>query len=276
MVAKTRRFSIALLAGLALPSKTLAEEPPSDLRSVQVEPISSELAGEEMVRAMVARAAHPSLPEAQAQQLFDQLVAMGTSSSPTLRAIYQDSKSSDLEGWVAARALGHLGGDVALETLLGGLGSKQIMDRLGAISALSLMKDPRSVSPLEGALYDKAMMVRASAADALAAIGAIRSAKALSESLNLPANFKGGRSLFVRKHIVDALGDLGSLQAVPTLLQTLGDKDEGIRLASVFALTRITGKTFREPNTLNAPVSTAEAASWKQWWGDRSAQTWSE
>lgn len=249
-----------------LPTETPQEEEIPDLPVIQA-PLDP-------VRELIAQAANPRLPEAIAQKHFDQLVAMGKSALPSAAEVYRDPNATDYEAWVAARALGHLGGDGALNTLMSGLKSKRIIHRLGAVSGLEMLEDTRSVQALERALFDQAMTVRAAAADALAAIGDRNSHKALSEALNLPANYLQGQSLFVREHIVVALGDVGSIGGIDALVNVLEDDDPRIAVAATRSLTKITGITYRDAGAADkAPPTELEIDNWKQWWTRRSGAT---
>ncbi len=224
------------------------------------------------VRRLVGQAANPVMPEEQAQARFDELVAMGGVALPSLALIYRGSESTELEIWVSARALGRIGGEGARTTLMSGLDSPRIITRMAAVSGLELMKDKESVESLEKALFDKALAVRAGAADALAAIGSRRSSEALSEALNIPANFRDGRSLFVRRHIIDALGEIGSIGGIDALVGVLdGQEEPAMQLAAVHSLQKITGMSFRPAGSgPDAPVSAAEVQGWKNWWSNRS------
>jgi HEAT repeat protein len=260
-------------------SASAEEEPPPDLpTSAQEQEEIPDMpvveAPLDPVRELIAQAANPRLPEAIAQRHFNQLVAMGSLALPTAAEVFRDPKATDFEAWVAARALGHLGGDGAVNTLLQGLKAKRIITRLGAVSGLEMLKDARAVGALERALFDQAMTVRDSAADALAAIGDRSSHKALSEALNLPANYLQGQSLFVREHIVAALGEVGSIGGIDALVGVLQDDDPRIALAATRSLTKITGITYRDASVGDdAPPSETEVASWKAWWAHRSAAT---
>lgn len=270
MPAATRCLSFLLLAFLA--SAARQEDPPADLpageEAVPDLPVVEAMV--DPVRELVAQAASPGVPEAVGQARFDEVVARGQAALPTLAAIFRESASSEYEVWVAARAMGRIGGDGALSTLVAGLDSPQVVTRLGAVSGLALARDKRATGPLEKALYDKAMAVRSSAADALAEIGSRQSSEALAAALDIPANFKNGRSLPVRRHIIDALGRIGSIGGLDALVRTLGDPDPELQLAAIHALQKITGMSFRPSGTgVDAPPSAAEIQSWRNWWSER-------
>jgi len=268
----SRTLLLALALLLPLTAAATEEEPP-DLEQVQVEPVPDLPVVEakaDPVRELVAQAANPNSPEDVAQGRFNEVVSRGEVAVPTLAAIYREPASSELEVWVSARAMGRIGGEGAMATLISGLESRSVIARLGAVAGLTEIKDKAAVEPLEKALFDKAMTVRASAADALGAIGSRKSSKALSEALDIPANFKNGKSLPVRRHIIVALGDIGSIGGLDALVGALDDPEPDLQLLSVRALTKITGMSFRPPGTgADAPVSAAEVQSWKNWWSNR-------
>lgn len=257
-------FGLAPVLALATDDGAVDEEPIPDLPVVEAET--------DPVRRLVSEAANPLAPEAAAQARFDELVALGGTALPSLAAIYRGGDSSELEIWVAGRAMARIGGEGARTTLITGLDSSRIITRMAAVSGLGIMKDKESAEALEKALFDRAMAVRAGAADALAGIGARRSSEALSEALDIPANFRDGRSLFVRRHIIDALGTIGSIGGIDALVGVLDDKDEpDLQLAAVQALQKITGMSFRPSGSgVDAPVSAAEVQGWKNWWSNRS------
>lgn len=263
---------------LLLSSPALAEDPPADLPSES--PAQEEIpdlpiyeAPRDPVRELITQAGNPSFPEPVAQAHFDRLVAMGKNALPTLALVYRDPSSTDFENWVSARAMGHIGGEGAVNTLMQGLEEKRIIMRLGAVSGLAMLKDDRSVPPLEKALFDQAMTVRAAAADALGGLGSRTSSKALVESLNLPANYHQGQSLFVREHIVLALGNVGSIAGIAALVGVLEDSDPRIAFAATRSLTQITGITYRDRSVGDQPPGEEEVASWKAWWAKRSSAT---
>ncbi len=221
---------------------------------------------------LLLQAANPRLAESEGQRFFNALVARGESAMPSLAKVFRDPKSTDRENWVAARAMGRIGGESARRSLETGLESPRVITRLGSVAGLQTIGNKAAVEPLERALLDQAMTVRTAAADALGAIGARRSAKALSQALNLPANFHQGRSLFVRRHIIEALGAVGSISGIDALVGALSDREAEISMAALRALTQVTGMEFRGNSVLpGTPVGKADIEAWSQWWSKRRA-----
>lgn len=267
-------LAVALLLspGVSLAQDADAEEIPRSLRTEEAPPdLRTEEPNRDPFQEQLAMASNPRLPEAEAQRIFDELVSRGEIAVPSLAMVFKDTRSGDQENWVAARALGRIGSDAARRALTKGLTSPRIITRLGAVSGLTLIASKDSVPALEDALFDKAMTVRAAAADALAIIGHRKSSLALSKALNLPANFHRGKSHFVRLHIVEALGDVGSIGGIDALIGVLGEREDPLRVAAVQALEKITGTSFRPMGSADTmPPSDSEVAQWRAWWSQRS------
>ncbi len=263
-------LALALAAAPALAQEV--EEVPPELRIEEAPPeLRVEVPTLDPFQEKLALAANPLLPEDEAQTLFDELVASGDLAVPAMVTTFRDAQSGDQENWIAARALGRIGGPTAIRTLSAGLDSPRIITRLGAVSGLSLISSKETVPALERALFDRAMTVRAYSADALALIGSRKSSVALSKALNLPANFHHGRSHFVRMHIVEALGNIGSIGGIDALIGVLGEEEEPLQIAASMSLEKITGISFRPLGTdpMAAPTP-AEVAQWQAWWSQRS------
>jgi HEAT repeat protein len=153
-------------------------------------------------------------------------------------------------------------------SLIESLGEQcEYAERIRAAKALGGSRDPRAISPLIGCLKDVDPRVRRCCAEALLALGSIRSVPAFTERLE-----DREESLFTRKvaadalakirsysaieclvgrlldpgekeeirvHAADALGRTGSLRAIDALEKGLGDQNPHVRLESGKALQQI-------------------------------------
>ncbi|MBJ94885.1 MAG: hypothetical protein CMP23_10495 [Rickettsiales bacterium] len=273
-----RTLPCALAIVLLGSAPAWAEEPPADLPAGDLpddEPIPELPVVEatvDPILELLGQAANPGIPESQGQRFFDALVARGATALPSLTRLFRTRDSSDRENWVAARAIGRIGGEGARRSLEAGLESPRVITRLGAIAGLRTTADKQSAPALERALFDQAMTVRAAAADALGELGLRRSAKPLSRALDLPANFHQGRSLFVRRHMVQALGSIGSISGMDALIGALSDADPEVSMAALLALRQTTGMNFRSSSVLSgSPVSDQDIEAWTAWWSKRRA-----
>lgn len=258
-----RRIASVFLFSSFLVAPALADEGiPADLTEVKAVPTNPTVPPSGgSVAQLVAEAGNPAVPQHIAHARFRELVVLGPAAVAELSSIYNNKKSADLEVWVAARAMGRIGGDQAQATLEKGLESKRVMTRLGAVSGLELIGDASAVPALEKALFDAALMVRAAAADALGKLRVKSSALSLNRALNLPENFRGGNSLFVRRHIVDAMALVGSVQSMPALVEALEDQDTKVQDSARKAVETIGGRSYR----VGSSISPEEIESWKKW-----------
>ncbi len=256
---KSMRFW-AFAASLLLPVAAAGtEEPiPTDLETVVVE--------QSEVETLLNQIATPGVPEDVAMRAFTDLVRLGASATPELIAIYEDPDDTDHRRWVAARALGHMGGKAAKEALMQGIGDQTFMVRIAAASALSLLADDDARLALEEALFDPSMEVRCTAADGLAHIGHQASSVPLARSLGNPDSFHRGRSLPVRGHIVIALGRTGGETALEALVGVLDDSDELLRATTIKALEEASGASPTARFGNGRTTTPGEITAWKDWW----------
>ena len=253
---------VALQPAVAASRGSEQEEAPRNLPVVRAEG--------DPIRALLQQIASPTLPEPSAQALFDQLVVRGAGVLPSLAAAFRDKQSDDTVVWIAGRALARIGGPGVRVTLTEGLSSSRVIGRLAAVSGLTILKDPSSAEALERALFDGALVVRSAAADALGVMGSRRSSTALSESLNVPGNFRDGQSLFVRFHIVAALGSIGSIGGIDALISVLDGQEPALQALAVASLEAITGNRFADPSAPHgAAPGKDEVSRWKSWWSQR-------
>ena len=198
---------------------------------------------------------------------FDRLLELDQAAVIRLSQVLRNANAKYDHRWVAARALGKIGGKDATKTLRAVIAEDKFsMMRLAAIHGLKDMNDPKSYEVFVKALTDDAMVVRSAAADALGTLGDPRAVGPLVDALNKEDNFYRGRSLWVRRHIVSALGKIESRSAVSTLIQTLDDADHTVGVAAVASLEQVTKVSFRVPAKDSQERLARTAPKWKSWW----------
>lgn len=170
-------------------------------------------------------------------------------------------KSKDVEiRRRAALTLNGLGDKSGVLTMMDDLTTAAGRDRDNVVVALRIIKDERAVPALRAALKDKSPYVRCIAA---AALGEMKAGKAFDDLVALTKDKErennGGLNCFPMlpaDSACYALGALGDLRAVPTLIELLSDKD--LQNAASKALEMLTKQKFG-----------TDPAKWKQWWNDR-------
>ena len=155
---------------------------------------------------------------------------------------------------------GMVRGDAPKAVLVELLKDEQPAIRAAAVQALGDLGDGRMAVAVGAMLKDPAVIVRAGAAEALGKLRSPSSVQPLADALSARDNFYRGSSLWVRRHYVDSLGNIGSKEAVPTLLRCIDDSDESVRLASVKALETVAGFSYADGRD---PDQQREA--WRRW-----------
>ena len=91
-----------------------------------------------------------------------------------------------------------------------------------------------------------------------------RAVRALSEALQDKKNTFRGRSIWVRKYFVEALGSTGSTDAYPALLRAMDDTDESVSSMVIPALEKIAGFSYKEGRT-----AAQEQEAWRRYVADQ-------
>jgi HEAT repeat protein len=167
---------------------------------------------------------------------------------PALRQAIADESYSTLEQAIAdenyfvrceaVRALGVIGSEKAISTLLQALLDKNCDDeiRLEIPSALGWIGSEAAISALYQALVDEDSGVRMHAAAALEGIGSETAISALRKAL---ADENSG----VRSNAIGALGKIGGESVIPFIGRALADEDVYVRQRATSVLRKIGSKT---------------------------------
>ncbi len=208
----------------------------------------------------LATAADTDLPTELRQAAFAR-VAVPTSVAELTR-LGDAAETPKPHRWVAIRALGPIQTDEGRVALLHFLAAKDASARMAALGAIGDRGD-RTLSGYAAArLSDPALLVRAAAADALARLKDPSTLGDLERALKDPTNHYRGTSLWFRRHLVEAMGAIGTDAASPFLARALDDADTEVVTAAIAGLEKTAGFSYREGRT-----SDEERAAWKRWAG---------
>jgi HEAT repeat protein len=178
----------------------------------------------------------------------------------SLVAIAKDSTTTPARRWVAVRALGLNMAPTALPALIDFLGSENAPTRIAALAALGERKDRSTSGRVAARLEDKALLVRQAAADALSLIGDPATLPDLGRALAAPDGSYRGTSLWVRRHYVEAMGKIGTREAVRYLGPALDDGDADVVKAAIDGLEKVAGFSYEEGRTTEQ-----EREAWRRW-----------
>ena len=191
-------------------------------------------------------AASKSASQEQRMAAFQRLVDLGLTDMAHVVSVANDEEADARQRWVAIRSLGKIKGERAKTVLIGLSTNPMPAVRSAASAAMGDHGSEAFIPYLMERVQDTAVIVRASASQALAQCGDSRAVESLSEALLDKKNTFRGRSLWVRKYFVEALGDIGSTAAYPALLRAIDDPDEDVAAAVLPALEKIAGFSYRE------------------------------
>lgn len=208
----------------------------------------------------LATAADTNLPTALRQQAFDRMAQPGSVDS--LVRLATDKELRPQERWVAVRALAPIPDEEARAAILQLLAAEDAHTRMAALGALGDRGDPSLSGYAAARLSDPALLVRAAAADALGKLKDPATLSDLHEALRDPSNHYRGESLWFRRHLVTAIGAIGTDAAVPALARALDDPDPEVSAAAVKEFEKIAGFSYAEGRT-----GDQERAAWKRWAG---------
>ena len=222
------------------------------------------------VLAVDARAASTDLeiaaaadrPEAERMQAFEALLSVSRVAS--LATVAQDPNAPVRQRWVAIRALGRIGGDPVRDALSPLLNASVPALRAATASALADAQIRGSAARISELLQDPAIIVRSAAADALGVIRDEVAVSPLLDALEDPSNTYRGQSLWVRRHYVDALANIGSKAALGGLVRALRDEDIAVRSAALEAVERIAGRSYAEGRSRPEQIE-----AWERWWANQ-------
>lgn len=266
--------SLALFSALSLvaaPAAGLAAEPAPALEVVKLKPGTDAqpalTAVDQEVMQILERISDKETGDIEDKEDFERMVSIADAAVPRLTVVLRDQNARFDHRWVSARALGKIGGKDATRALRTALAEDKFsMIRLAAITGLMDLGDTGSFDAFVKALNDDAMVVRSAAADALGVLGDAKAVDPLVKALDREDNFYRGRSLWVRRHIVAALGRIESRASVSRLIKALDDVDPTVNREAIASLEKVTKVSFRVPAANDADRVTRTTPKWKSWW----------
>ncbi len=196
-------------------------------------------------------AASKTATETERMAAFERLVAEGATDMAWVSEVSGAEAADARQRWVAIRVLGQIKGDRSRNILFGLVTDPQPAIRAAAASAMGDYAHADFVPYLVRLIQDPAVIVRAAAAQALSSTGDERAVEVLSDALEDKSNTFRGKSVWVRKYFVEALGSIGSAKAYPALLRALDDSDPSVSEQVIPALEKVAGFSYSEGRTAN-------------------------
>lgn len=161
------------------------------------------------------------------------------------------SDSENLEvRWRAITAMGRMEPAAAQASLDEFLQSDKWFLRNAAAVVLHYGERKWAISWAAKLLKDKALVVRTGAVEAIKKMNAIEVEQELWASLYAQDNFKGGKSLWIRKHIADTLSNFAHPGQQNAFIKILRDEDPRLHPFALKALTKLSKNNFTKDEWL--------------------------
>lgn len=215
----------------------------------------------------LTQAANSDLPEEVRMEAFNTLVMDYDRIRPELEVVVHNDDHDARERWIAARVMGQTHSPDAKSALLKLCDDPMPAMRAAAASALGDLGYKDTADRVGQMLSDDAVIVRVAAADALGLLKSESSARYLEAALKDRTNYYRGESLFVRRHYVEALGEIGAWSSVPALIACFEDRDESVQDAALVALRKIVGYDFAEGRERDEHME-----AWRRWYSSEYAK----
>jgi HEAT repeat protein len=174
-----------------------------------------------------------------------------------------DAEGTDTQlRWVALRSLGFMTVGEARAAIVRYLEHADATTRIAALGAAGDRGDRTLVGRVATRLQDKALLVRAAAADALARLDDPSAIGDLERALAAPDTRHNGVSLWIRRAYVDAMAEIGGDSAVRAMGRALADDDVAVVDAAVRGLERAAGFSYAEGRSREEMLE-----AWRRWSG---------
>jgi HEAT repeat protein len=173
---------------------------------------------------------------------FTALKEMGPAVYGVLRSLAFDEDRTLATRWQAFMAMARLGEKDSLPEVDRALLSHDWFLRDAALKVLPLLDQGKAYTEALKKLDDSALIVRTTAVDALAKIKNPDCSEKLWQQLYSKDNYIHHQSLWIRRHILEALADLAPLGSEERFIKVLSDNDSTLFPSAIRGLERITGK----------------------------------
>jgi HEAT repeat protein len=158
---------------------------------------------------------------------FAVLLITSSLHSQELSKVVQNDKLSESDRWSAIISASKKDGAMAIPVLEGMLNQKKYSwyTRTAIAQGLVVVGGPGAIKVLQWMLEDRSLVVRTVVVDALGDMKDPASLTPLTEEMKNKRNFIGEQSLWIRKHLVDAIAKTGQKKSIPVLITYLDDPD---------------------------------------------------
>jgi hypothetical protein len=174
-----------------------------------------------------------------------------------LKKIAFDKKETLENRWRALTAYGRIYKSAAQPVLEQALASQEWFMRNAALIVVSYGQRQWAVKWARLLMHDPALVVRTAAVQTLRQLNAVDTTDLLWEKLYSAENYRSGQSLWIRRHILEALVQFAGRGQEGKFIRVLSDKDTSLHTVAVRGLEKVTRERFSTPD------------QWQAWWNNR-------
>lgn len=200
------------------------------------------------------------------RQRVAQLKNYGQSGIQKLYGIAFDKNQTVKIRWKALMTLVYIGQKESLPIVRQALRSSEWFMRDAGLKAISKISQSDALVWARRLLTDSSLIVRTSAVAVIRRYNDEQSAEVLWKGLYAPQNYRGQQSLWVRRHIVEALANMELKGQESKFLRVLDDRDKSLHQPAIKGLEKLTGFTFSKKYKSVGLQKNA----WKKWWAESS------
>lgn len=188
--------------------------------------------------------------------------ALGSQARPTLEFIAHDKKQTLQMRWRAVTALGRLYPIKSMKVLEEMAQSSEWYLRNAAAIAMVYGERMWAINWSKKLLRDPALVVRTAAVQTLGKLKAAEAEDELWTALYSNINYSNGKSLWIRRHIVEALAHISTYGKQDKFIRVLYDDDKSLHQPAIVGLNKILKGKFSS-GVESAPESRKK---WLSWW----------
>lgn len=196
---------------------------------------------------------------------FEQLKKLGPGVYSDLRKLAFNQERVLGIRWQAFMAMVRLGERESMPEVNNALESNDWFLRDAALRVLPLLDRQKAYRAAVSKLGDSALVVRTSAVDTLAKVKNPACSEQLWSQLYSKENYIRHQSLWIRRHIVEALADLAPVGSEDKFIKILDDTDSSLFAPAIRGLERLTGKKL---GSVDLPA-TYKRYFWKKWYSEK-------
>jgi len=196
---------------------------------------------------------------------FKELRRLGPHVYGDLRKLAFDSERALGIRWQAFMALVRLGEKESLPEINAALQSQEWFLKDAALRVLPVLDPGLAYRAAMAKLDDSALVVRTAAVDVLAEVKNSKCSEKLWGQLYSKENYIKHQSLWIRRHIVEALAEVAPMGSEEKFMKVLDDADSSLFAPAIKGLERLTGKKLGDSNL--PPVY--RRYFWKKWYAEK-------